>query len=349
MVNCVWFLTGIAGAFLLSLLCQSASMALMGILFSGYLCCVYFPAQLLKRKVQVQIQIPVPVVEAGQLFQMNIQMEWPGKWYTGRVQARVKYRLRGEKIWHFQDVVTGDGSGRNWQRTAQLKAQHPGYLEFQVEELKICDPLGILYCKKYLHREAGVTVLPEIQEIPVFPGNRVLHFTGGMDIYDPGRTGNDPGEIHDMRPFRQGDRMSQVMWKQSAGRENFIVRENSFAKGCPVLFVLYSCKMEKDSLERMASLAYGLFTAGCLYFAVWRSEKNGEVCRVCVENEESFWTFLCTWLQDGSLTDELEVEEWYRQQYPGERFLHVITFREGELLLDRQKLPEKLTEGVWLD
>ena len=125
------------------------------------------------------------------------------------------------------------------------------------------------------------------------------------------------------------------------------MRQDSQALACPVVLLL-----DRDAagvrgqdevelyLEAVASLSFSLMDVACPHFAAWYSGERGDIVRSRVDNEESFYIFMCAYLADCLGTAPLAIKELYTQKYREDHALFHIQIVDKKLLLNEQELTE---------
>lgn len=333
-----------------ALLCESASMALLGMTLAVFLGCSFFGLMSRWEKLEAKLEAPMSIAERDRKFSLRATVQNSAKGGLGKVKFRIGYKnVMARSYRHVtltaQEVPDG-ASGYQY----ELLISEAGSYEFRLEALLFYDKLGIFHLKKKGKGGVHVTVLPEIREMPVSIGYRVRNFYGDSDVYDELRPGYDPGEVFGVREFHDGDRLSSVLWKLSAKTEELMVRENSLPKACPVRLFLYAYGDGTDGmLESIAGMAFSLMDARCAFFAVWMSRSQKEILRARVDDEESFYLFLVTYMQDCSEEFTGDLEKMYRDKYRGEYGLHSITFRDGKIFQNGQELADRAVEEIVLN
>ena len=336
--------------FFYALLCESASMALLGMTLAAFLGYSFFSLMLRRRGMDAALEAPISIAEKDRKFSLRVTVHNAANSGLGRAKVRIGYKnVMSRKYRHVtltaQEVPVGD-SGYQY----ELLISEAGSYEFRLEALLFYDKLGIFHLKKVCKGAVYICVFPEIREIPVSIGERVRNFYGDSDVYDELRPGYDPGEIFGVREFHDGDRLSSVLWKLSAKTEELMVRENSLPKACPVRLFLYAYGDSSDRmLEDIAGMAFSLMDARCAFYAVWMSRSQQEILRARVDDEESFYLFLVTYMQDCSEESTGDLEKMYRDKYRGEYGLHSITFRDGKIFQNGQELEGQAAEEIVLN
>ncbi len=325
-------------------------MALLGMMLAALLGYSFFSLMMLcRRGVETVLEAPISTAEKGGRFSIRVSVRRAGGTALGKMKMRVGWRNVMRRNWEHVTLAAQEISAGSSEWLYGLVISEAGCYEFRLESLLIYDRFCAFHRKKKCGSGTYVYVLPEIHEISVSIGERVRNFYGDSDIYDELRPGYDPGEVFDVREFRDGDRLSSVLWKLSAKGGELMVRENSLPRACPVRLFLYACRDGGEGmLESIAGLAYSLMDAKCAFYAVWMSRSRKEVLRVRVDDEESYYLFLVSYMQDCSPDFEGDLETLYREKYRGEYGLHAVAFRDGKVFQNGQELTGGLGEGILL-
>ena len=183
--------------------------------------------------------------------------------------------------------------------------------------------------KKRLRQLASVLVLPEPVGIGVRISERTRNFYGDADVYDDFRAGLDSGEIFDVREFGKGDRIQRIQWKLSAKADTLLVREDSQPNACPLVFCLERRNVRKRRAKTQdmrdlvvaASVVFSLMDAGCAHYAAWYSAERQESVRLRIDDEESYYLFLTSYMEDCFAEAPMELMQMYDEKF---RFDHPL-------------------------
>ena len=274
----------------------------------------------------VQLHIPMMLGELKE--PVHLQAFFTNRTKVGCQKVKLKMQYgkcyaRQIKTW-FQAEAVPPGEST---QTFSVEIKSPGAFEFEIKNLRVYDWFGIFYWnkkvtgKKQKQEKKKVIVLPQIHEVSVMLGASVVNFFGDSEYYDEFRPGYDPSETFDVRKFREGDKLQSVHWKLSAKSDELMVRENSLPKACAIVMLL-----EEQALELAMSISFSLLEQKCPHFAAWRSEQSGDLIRVRVEDEESFYTAFTTFLQDYQALGYKELKQAYEEKYRGDLYVHVLGF-----------------------
>lgn len=320
--------------FYLAIIYENRAMVLLGwaeiagLLFAlGSLC-------LRVGRLQAGLEIPISLGELGKPVSIHVKLCNRSKSSMYRVKLCMTYGRasgRRKKRWfEAEEVIVGEGVQK-----LLVELKEPGAYEFYLEKLKIYDCFGIFFWKKRVKDAKKVIVLPEIQEVSVTLGASVVNFFGDSEVYDELRPGYDPAETFDIREFRQGDRIQSVHWKLSARTDELMVRENSLPKACALVLFL-----EEEALEWAMSLSFALVEQKCPHFVAWNSESMGELVRMRIEDEESFYRAFTMLLSDrrGDAKGAEGIVQAYDEKYPGEIYVHTLYFKDKRRLYVDEEL-----------
>lgn len=290
----------------------------------------------MKGKVVATLSIPVRMAQPGKGFGVRVRINNGSLLPIGKLRVFLKYDESHEPFGErttltYRELPKGESI-----MTQELSIGLPGYYEFAMEKIRLYDLFGIFFWDLKSKEIAHVTVFPNVREVPVRIGEAVRNFYGEAVSYDEFRPGNDPGEIFDVREFRDGDKLQRVHWSLSARMEDILVKEYSQPKSPAVILIMPEGPMgENGSLEFMASLSFTLLDMKCDHYLVWFSRSRSDIVRIRVNDEESFYFAEIVFLQDSVRGSEGDRLERYREKYRGEPFLHSIFADEaGNLRVD---------------
>lgn len=207
-----------------------------------------------------------------------------------------------------------------------------GSYEICLRKLQIYDITGLLSCKVRTKNLRMVQVLPELHDVPVRLTPTVKNFCGEADVYDENLPGHDNSELFQVREYRAGDRLQNVHWKLTAKQDEFIVKEHSLPKACPViLFLSYRPGKKKHLpkfLEAVASLSFSIMDAGCPHYVVWYDATEQDVLRVRVDDEESLFYMLGILMKIRWCRSKEDITLRYQDKYRQEPYLWALTIDE---------------------
>ena len=275
---------------------------------------------------KVQLHIPIMLGELN--VPVHLQAFFTNRSKVGCQKVKLKMQYgrssrKQKKAWfQVQEVIPGEST-----HIFPVELTSSGAYTFEIRKMRVYDWFGIFYWnkkvtgKKHVQGKKKVIVLPQVHEVSVLLGASVVNFFGDSEYYDEFRPGYDPSETFDVRQFRDGDKLQSVHWKLSAKSDELMVRENSLPKACAVVILL-----EEQALEWAMSISFSLLEQKCPHFAAWRSERSGELVRVRVEDEESFYTAFTLFLQDYRNVTYKELKPAYEEKYRGDLHVHVLGF-----------------------
>lgn len=331
--------------FYMGLIFESTGITLLayGAALVGVLSFIYL--LLIIRKVSVRVMIPIEIAERGQTFTMRVEVHNKSILPIGKLSLYVEYGeghdLKKKKIvLKFRNLPIGNST---WNRVLSIKL--PGYYEFTTYKIKIHDMLGFFWMGKKTKSIAATMILPEISEVMVKLGDGVKHFHGETELFDDTLAGLDQSEILGVREFRDGDKLQNVHWKLSARMDNLVVKENSLPKSCAIVIFMPTGDMARNgSLDYVASLSYTLMDLKCGHYLAWNSRSTNDLARMRVNDEESFYLALITFMRDTSADCGEERLDRYREKYRGEPYLHSVFMDDKGYVSIDGTLPVKVAE-----
>ncbi|MBP3351462.1 MAG: DUF58 domain-containing protein [Lachnospiraceae bacterium] len=299
------------------------------------------------RKVNLQesIEVPITLTEKGKSIKILLHSKGKKKAFTGKVvfvllveNTSLNFKSR------IKQSISGGGTG-----TFQLNLQQAGNYEISLCKVRVYDPVGIFYLSKRSRERANVQVLPEISPVDIRLTEGVRNFVGDADSYDTLRSGDDASETFKLREFQDGDKLKNIHWKLSAKEDKLIVKENSLPRACSTVLLLEGGRENKKKgtdayLQVAASLSFSLMDKECPHYMAWFSKRYGEIKRIRVDNEESFYEFLMYLLQDFDRNIAENCLEAYREKYSGEVLLHYLVLKQNLALYEQSTCLHTLKE-----
>lgn len=322
-------IVAIVATFYMAIIYENPAMVLFGMM--EIVLTLFSIATLCYQVCNLTVQLHIPVMLGELREPVHLQAFFTNRTKVGCQKVKLKMQYgkcyaRQIKTW-FQAEAVPPGEST---QTFSVEIKSPGAFEFEIKTLRVYDWFGIFYWnkkvtgKKQKQEKKKVIVLPQIHEVSVMLGASVVNFFGDSEYYDEFRPGYDPSETFDVREFRDGDKLQSVHWKLSAKSDELMVRENSLPKACAIVMLL-----EEQALELAMSISFSLLEQKCPHFAAWKSEQSGELIRVRVEDEESFYLAFTMFLQDYQKTGCKELKNLYEEKFRGDLYVHVLGF-EGQ-------------------
>lgn len=277
------------------------------------------------RMVQIDFSAPIPIAQKNipSTFVIGIN----NRFHFTISKISVQRRYGSKKKWiRLNDFPRGRKEER-----IKIQFAKPGNHEVFLTKVKIYDVFGIYHVTRKLKLKDNVLILPEINSVPVRLGEAIRYFQGEADVYDELRAGNDPTETFQIREYRDGDKIQNIHWKLSAKMDELYVKENGFPKACPVVIML-----NEADVEELAKISFSIMDAECPHFVSWYSESKSQIIRGRVDDEESFYLMLTTYMQDHAPGMRDDLAELYRQKYYENNFIHWIDI-DKRVLIDGQR------------
>lgn len=327
MIRYLWALLLMGVTFYIASIYGSTTIALLGYVQAFLMVLSFLYLLYEKRSLQVTLELPAAMADQGQpvLIRVRGRMHYRGCY--GSVRARVAVRREGgsRKKW-LRAEASENGAVREME--SLMTAEQAGCYEIGLDRLRIYDMTGLFYLSctgKVRGERAALTVLPRICAVGIRLSEAVMHFAGEAEVYDTLHSGEDASEVHNLRPYQNGDKLQNIHWKISAKSRELIVRENSRPKGCPVVLLVEAPGgIREAQLQCAASISFTLMDLGCPHYLVWLSSQRQDVVRIRVDDEESYYEGLLELLQDGKGGTAADILARYQEKYSGEPYLHAI-------------------------
>ena len=163
-----------------------------------------------------------------------------------------------------------------------LESDYCGILNIALNRYKVSDFLHLFTFGRKMDLSCETTIFPKLVDLKFEISPQVRDFVGESDLFSKDRSGDDPSEVFDVRPYRMGDRLQQVHWKLSARMEETFVKEFSRPIGYPVVVFLdlsknhledkMNVKALAHAIETGISISKGLMEAECRHYIAWCDE-----------------------------------------------------------------------------
>ena len=137
-------------------------------------------------------------------------------------------------------VLFSAGGGRRSVRELLISDDCCGAHKISVKEAWLCDALHVCRKKLALSAEAVHCVMPEIGQFSI-PDDYMESYDQESFQYSELRSGNDPGEVFDVRTYLPGDSLKAMHWKLSAKLGELMVRIPSWPIENSVAVILDNC------------------------------------------------------------------------------------------------------------
>ena len=116
-----------------------------------------------------------------------------------------------------------------------------GQMRMRIKEIVLFDPLRIFRKRIPLNLEDYVLILPDnrVQVPEEWPP--VPHPESDSTEFSKVKAGDDPSEIFDLHPYREGDSISRIHWKLSSKLDHLMVKEYSLPLSSGSLLITDPC------------------------------------------------------------------------------------------------------------
>lgn len=131
-----------------------------------------------------------------------------------------------------------------------------GVLEISIRHIYVSDWLGFVRLKKKCEVVHDVRVFPT-GEIEAEPDMTALA-DGMSEAEETRHKGNDFSEVVDVREYQPGDRLQNIHWKLSAGRDELMVKERESMSSDQLVVCVELANNERNVLNDLLKAAYGL-------------------------------------------------------------------------------------------
>lgn len=309
--------------FYIAIIYASPTIGLLGFAEAVLVLFAFFFLIYSKSRIHAGIQIPIAVADVGGKVTVKLKIE-----NESRIPVmRISYHIRSGNL--FENKLSckwKEGDSVYYGKNVYSNIFYPknvGNYFFELDRIRIYDLTGLFFITKRVSKSASVLVLPEPDSVEVRVSERTRNFYGDSDIYDDFHPGDDSSEIFDVREFREGDRIQSIHWKLSAKSDELLVRENSQPSACPLVFLLDNWSGKKRRLHKLpesylsvaASIVFSLMDVQCPHYVAWYSESRQDIVRIRVDDEESYYMFLTSYMNDCYAKAPMETERLYKEKY----------------------------------
>lgn len=310
-------------------------------LFGVSLCSLLFRAC----HIRGQLDVPVGIAERGRESLIKLLLTNSCLLPVNRMKVLivVKDVLRGKRknYWMTLPMVPRGDS----EYIQNVSFYGTGNYEIVLRKMRIYDMTGLFGWNIRLKKQTMVQVMPELHDVPVRLTQVTKNFYGEAEVYDEHTPGQDKSELFQVREYRPGDRLQNVHWKLTAKQDDWMVKEFSLPKACPVLlFLSYRPKKQRQLLyylETVASLSFSLMDAGCPHYVVWYDGAEADVKRIRVDDEESMFYMIGVLMRNHWIRCGEDMKQRYRESYRQEPYVWALTLDEK---LQLYKANERLTK-----
>ena len=342
--------------FYISLIYTSPALILLTFCAAVFVLLSFVFLMIQRRLLEVRLEVPIAIADVQDPVTVCFHIKNRGmalhrlKLFVGAgntlLYRKDRFRLRAS------DIPRGESC-----LTYTIRLPQAGNYEISLEKVILYDLTGVFCChtkdrKNRPGKRGYVQVLPEASAVEIRMGEPVRHFFGEADSYAQDKPGHDNSETFRFREFAPGDKMQMVHWKLSAKSDALIVRELSLPKACPVVLFLDYHKSQKAQspwifLKVASSLSFSLMDAGCPHYVAWYEEKNRDITRIRVDDEESYFYYLTDYLQEQGSTAPQDVVTLYGEKYRSEHYIYALRLTETNMLyLQDEKIAQFTAENL---
>lgn len=318
------------------------------LLLAGYIMALILLALvfLLYRRfcISCRLEVPIAVTDEGKEVSVQINIRNKSPFVCAKASfclvTQNTFQKRSSRVWlKASNILPGQS-----RITYMLRLPEAGCYEIRLKYVRLYDLTGLVWIRKKINCCVQIQALPDIHPVGIRLTEPVLGFYGDAEVYDEERAGQDTDEVFQIRPFRQGDKLQSIHWKLSAKMDDLVVKDYSLPKACPVVLFLDYTKGKEDRrsqvfLQLAAGLSFSLMDAGCPHYVSWFNDRTKEITRIRVDDEESYYLFISSYLLEQGKAPEIPLRELYREKYRGEYYVHDLRLtQKAELFKDDEWL-----------
>lgn len=317
------------------------------------------------RRLKVTLRPRKPVVELGDPLRFVLLLE-----NTGIVPAsRCVFRLRCGGGYNENDqkirLTASVGARKKQELEAVLKCDCVGLTECEILKGSVSDLLNLFRFRIAARTRTSVAVLPPVYPAAVFTGEWESVGPELGEDCDPDKGGENPSEVFQIRPYREGDRLRSIHWKLSARADDLIVREFAHTvQSMGALIVDVSMPANENEKSRIwlnnlfsltLSVAFGMLRADLRFYLAWYDWQRSELQRHLIEKDEDLYEALAQVYHVPLGRQSQNLFELYERLYPsGVRIgvnagLELFRNEQLEYAFHSDQLEEELrNQAIWI-
>lgn len=341
--------------FYIALIYASTAIGLLGFAEAVLLVLAFFYLCIQNRKIKADIDIPIAIADEQNDVKIHMHVE-----NRSRIPCfQIRYLIcNGDTLsgkmrsrWEMGEPVT---RGKHlFVNTKHL--QGAGNYRFELKKIRIYDMTGLFYWNRTVHQTAYVQVLPKLTAVNIRISEQIRNFYGEAAVYDEQRAGEDNSQIFDVREFVPGDRIQKIHWKLSAKSDTLLVREDSQPLACAVVLLLNPFSIRRMGKKKAsecylsvaADLAFSFLEAACPIYAAWYSSEQKDVVRMRIDEEESYYVFLSSFMKECIEEAPFSISQMYQEKYRYDHPVYQIEFSGNLMLTQNGEAVATFTEKDW--
>lgn len=240
------------------------------------------------RKTDVRFELKTPCANRGEEIEISAVVRNRSFFPIAqvRLQLCLENTLFGER--RTERLFLPVPCGPEQAAAFRVRSAHCGKIAVSLEKAAFYDYFGIFAISPKVRQTAAlfVTPVPRFLDaavgIPAVPGTE-------SSTYSKYKPGDDPSEIFDIRPYREGDPMRSVHWKLSSRLDELMVKEFSLPTDSAVLLLTELMASSMDALdtllETLVSLSRFLLENEIRHNVEWYDDEHALFREAAVEND----------------------------------------------------------------
>ncbi|MBB5265137.1 uncharacterized protein (DUF58 family) [Catenibacillus scindens] len=331
----------------------------------------FFTALYLRHCVTLLADMPDKLVHNGDIIPVTVHIHNKGFLPISHLWIKVNYKNKMGGTVQKQWICTYADARTKACVTIRLSSDCCGVLWIEVERFRVSGYLRVFGFSKKCGQTLDILVFPRLFSMNFEISAKIRDFIGDSDTFSKEKSGDDPSEVFDIRPFRQGDRMQRIHWKLTARTDDMMVKEFSRPIGYPVVVFFNFSLIQSDDkehdkkvnhsaglLDRMTkvietglSVSLALARARCWHYIAW-CKKDMTLERHAIESEEDVYAYMGRLMYVHSHVPVHNAEAFYTRVWGAESFCTFLSVntdltmeKDGEIYeergLDRDTLSGK--------
>jgi hypothetical protein len=279
-------------------------------------------------KVRAELVSVIHIAGKGEKIPVTIQLSNPTIFPVTYVRLYITYKNAYSAQKFKKSIYASLDYRTNTSVIFHLASRYAGNMEITLEGIRIYDYMKLFSLKRKLKSEIKVAVLPDYYELAE---NETVSRSTPLtesDNYSPVKKGDDPSEVFEIRPYREGDRLQRVHWKLSRKQNQLMIKEFSDPVNCRELLFVNLNMISNDKLlfymdailEFALSLSYTLITNEHQHYIAWYDVEHGACRRIRITDEKDLYEAVDGLLHARPFVKKEDILSAYLSEFPHDHY-----------------------------
>lgn len=300
------------------------------------------------RKTSVRFELKTPCASRGEEVLLHVILKNRSFFPIAQAELRIRFEntlFGGQRTERLFLPVSG---GPEQSADFRIKSAHCGKISVSLANAVYYDYFGIFTISPKITQSADLFVAPVPLFLDAAVGTSLIPGTESS-TYSKFKPGDDPSEIFDIRPYREGDPMRSVHWKLTSRLNELMVKEFSLPADSSVLLLTELMADTMDALdtvlEALTSLSRFLLENEIRHSVEWYDAEHALYRETEIESDEGLAVLLNAMLSARRYTEEAYAAQTRdRMGNTARPFPHLI-YLTGKLAPELASFFENRTEN----